>query len=69
MLVNFCAVSMAFAVGAGVKNLALANVLIIIPFILSVVSILYSHWLCHQNVLVAQYGSMWENENNLDRVY
>ena len=37
-LVNFSAVSIAFLISAGVRNGALANVLIVLPFIISLVS-------------------------------
>ena len=37
MLVNLCALSLAFMVGAAVTTAGLANLLIIIPFIVSLV--------------------------------
>jgi hypothetical protein len=42
MLINICAVSLAFFISAGVKNGELANLLIILPLIFSLVSSLAS---------------------------
>lgn len=50
--VNLCAVSIAFFISAGVRNGELANVLIILPFIISLVS---SPFYNHEHLLYYQF--------------
>ena len=40
MMVNICAVSIAFFISAGVRNAEIANILIILPLIFSLVSLI-----------------------------
>ena len=49
-LINICAVSLAFMVGAAVKTAALANLLILIPFILAAVSCSVPHALVEDDL-------------------